>query len=187
MIPHMDRLKINQWHWWYLIALSGLMTVGAFYAAAKYLQHRESTILLKQREAQSRLSNIMQEQQTTAQRLMPVAQPIAQQDFAVTGAATLSASSVLKMLTQTAVTNNVTVMDMQTQDHPATVSELARAELNLHLRGSYVATKASIQDVQRRNPWVTVQRWSLQRLPAPSAEVESALMLNLWGRPQVVQ
>lgn len=184
-MPHIDRLKINQWHWWWLIALSGLIAAGGFYAAAKYLQHRESKILLKQREVQNRLTKIMREQQTTAQRLMPVAQPIAQQDFAVTGAATLSASSVLKTLTQTAATNNVTVMDMQTQDHPATVSELARAELNLHLRGSYVATKALIQDVQRRNPWVTVQRWSLQRLPAPSAEVESALMLNLWGVPRL--
>lgn len=187
MVPRMDRLKINQWYWWWLIALSGLIAAGAFYAAAKYLLQRESNVLLTQRETQSRLSKIMREQQTTVQRLMPVAQPIAQQDFAVTGVATLSASSVLKTLTQIAATNDVTVMDMQTQDHPATVSELARAELNLHLRGSYVATKALIQDVQRRNPWVTVQRWSLQRLPAPSTEVESTLMLNFWGRPQFVQ
>jgi len=181
------RLKINQWHWWWLIALSGLMAAGVLYTAARYVQHRESSILLKQREEQNQLSQIVRERQITDQKLKLVAQPIVQQDFAGTGAATLSASAVLKTLTQTAATNNVTVMDMQTQDHPATVSELARAELNLHLRGSYVATKALIQDVQRRNPWVTVQRWSLQRLPAPSAEVESAVMLNLWGRPHIIQ
>ncbi|WP_293998500.1 GspMb/PilO family protein [Sphaerotilus sp.] len=153
---------------------------SGLYACAEYLDQRESITIEAQNDAQSRLTRAVAP-------LSPAAAVApAPHDFATTGVALLTPAMVFKTLTQTATASGVTVVDMQTQDHPATVSELARAELNLHLRGPYPATKALIQDVQRRNPWVTVQRWSLQRLPAPSAEVESALVLNLWGRPLLV-
>lgn len=169
--------RCNLWRWWWPILILLLSAGSGLYACAEYLDRRESIAIVAQRDAQSRLT-----------RAMPSLSPAAAvapapPDFATTGAALLIPAMVFKILTRAAAGGGVTVVDMQTQDHPATVSELVRAELNLHLRGSYPATKALIQDVQRRNPWVTVQRWSLQRLPAPSAEVESALVLNLWGRP----
>lgn len=154
-----------------------LFTGSGLYACAEYLDHRESIALLAQRDVQNRLSRVMAPPPKTA---TPASAPL---DFATTGAVTLVPAMVFKTLTRIATASGVTVVDMQTQDHPATTSELARAELNLHLRGPYPATKALIREVQERHPWVTVQRWSLQRLPAPSTEVESALVLNLWGRP----
>jgi hypothetical protein len=172
-----NRSKIDRWHWWWPIFMLLLWAGSGLYACAEYLASHESIALLAQRDAQNRLSRVMV---TSPSAAAVAASPL---DFATTDAAILTPAMVFKTLTQTATASGVTVVDMQTQDHPATVSELARAELNLHLRGPYPATKALIQDVQRRNPWVTVQRWSLQRLPAPSAEVESALVLNLWGRP----
>jgi hypothetical protein len=178
-----DKSKFNQWLWWWAIMMLLLVAGSGVYVCAEHLAHRESLAMRAEGDAQGRLTT--QAMISSPQSVAPTtsAPP---PDFTTTGAAFLTPAMVFKTLTQAATANGVIVVDMQTQDHPATVSELARADLNLHLRGSYLATKALIREVQERHPWITVQRWSLQRLPAPSSEVESALVLNLWGRPLLV-
>lgn len=169
---------MNRWPWWWVILMLLVAAAGGgVYACAEYLSDRELITLLARGDAQRRLSRATAPPSPAAAIAAPAP------DFTATADATLLPALVFKTLTRAAAVGGVTVVDLQAQDHPATASELARAELNLHLRGPYPATKALIREVQERHPWVTVQRWSLQRLPAPSAEVESTLVLNLWGRP----
>jgi hypothetical protein len=111
----------------------------------------------------------------------PVAAP---SDFTVGRSVEPAAKSVLSSIHRSCSHADCNVQSATIQHHRASLERLARADIQVSLRGRYSAIKRALADPLARHPELTVSRLSLRTLDdGPSPTVEAVAQLVLWGAP----